>query len=272
MRYVYYADDYDDSYLSHHGILGMKWGIRRFQNKDGSLTSEGKKHREENDSKDNIMEQPKTKKKRDMSKIQKGMASTKQLMDDYPSYAPKGKSPWNLDYDDPNYDKSVASSEKLYNKIIDTSYDWYNSEPKSERMKKVYKPIKDRDDAFDKKYEEVVEKYPLKYLNEDYLKKQARLGIPFASKEAKRMLDENKEIYRQRSKEMGEFDDQYRKDHPELYWQKGESFRDRDYGEEKYSVQDLVGEEKMLGMVLNDLGYEDTKQGRDYIRDVVMWD
>lgn len=30
-------------YLEHHGILGQKWGIRRFQNKDGSLTAEGKK-------------------------------------------------------------------------------------------------------------------------------------------------------------------------------------------------------------------------------------
>ena len=28
--------------LKHHGILGMKWGIRRYQNPDGSLTSEGK--------------------------------------------------------------------------------------------------------------------------------------------------------------------------------------------------------------------------------------
>lgn len=28
--------------LEHFGILGMKWGIRRFQNKDGSLTSVGK--------------------------------------------------------------------------------------------------------------------------------------------------------------------------------------------------------------------------------------
>lgn len=29
--------------LRHWGIKGMKWGIRRFQNKDGSLTPEGKK-------------------------------------------------------------------------------------------------------------------------------------------------------------------------------------------------------------------------------------
>ena len=32
-----------DDYLEHHGVLGQKWGVRRYQNKDGSLTAAGKK-------------------------------------------------------------------------------------------------------------------------------------------------------------------------------------------------------------------------------------
>lgn len=33
----------DKNYLQHYGVEGMKWGVRRFRNKDGTLTEAGKR-------------------------------------------------------------------------------------------------------------------------------------------------------------------------------------------------------------------------------------
>ena len=33
---------YEQNYLAHSGIKGQKWGVRRYQNEDGTLTEEGK--------------------------------------------------------------------------------------------------------------------------------------------------------------------------------------------------------------------------------------
>ena len=37
----YYANS---PFLQHYGVLGMRWGVRRYRNADGSLTDAGKKH------------------------------------------------------------------------------------------------------------------------------------------------------------------------------------------------------------------------------------
>lgn len=41
-RQELYASGYSQEYLAHHGIKGQRWGVRRFQNPDGSLTPEGR--------------------------------------------------------------------------------------------------------------------------------------------------------------------------------------------------------------------------------------
>jgi len=50
---VYSVNDYRD-YLEHHGIPGMRWGVRRYQNADGSLTAAGKKRQANQDYKAKI--------------------------------------------------------------------------------------------------------------------------------------------------------------------------------------------------------------------------
>ena len=40
---------YYNPYLARYGVKGMKWGVRRYQRKDGTLTAKGRKRYRDSD-------------------------------------------------------------------------------------------------------------------------------------------------------------------------------------------------------------------------------
>ena len=52
-RHTYFRQQ-EKNYLAHHGIKGQKWGVRRYQNTDGTLTEEGLRRYSNYSSKDSV--------------------------------------------------------------------------------------------------------------------------------------------------------------------------------------------------------------------------
>ena len=80
--------DYD-SELAHFGILGMKWGVRRYQNADGTLTAEGKKRRSKEINKEEKIASKKE--KREAKEKRKMMTDRKKFMDNYYDLSPEDR-------------------------------------------------------------------------------------------------------------------------------------------------------------------------------------
>lgn len=70
---------YSEYYLAHYGIKGQKWGVRRFETKDGKLTPAGKERYDDYDegkSKKEIKREQKAAKK-DVNRLFKAMNGTR---------------------------------------------------------------------------------------------------------------------------------------------------------------------------------------------------
>lgn len=118
-----------ESDLTHHGIKGQKWGVRRFQNEDGSLTAAGKK-RQGNTSADRIS-----------SKINSSYQRSKKLADTYYD-SPSSKAYKKAMKDQMKIDQTVRKYTKKYNIDYDKENDKFVASKKSKAQIKYDKAYK----------------------------------------------------------------------------------------------------------------------------------
>ena len=156
----------ENVYLEHHGIKGQKWGVRRYQNKDGTLTAQGRNRKTSDDIESLV------KKYTDDVGIKGNSRYSEQvrkLVKEYGDYDPS------LDKDNANKIKTTETKmkdlqskikdiddkrETIYNDYLDKKYTGKNPSEAAmkEKMNKMYQDKKKLEDTYK------AESYRLRFL------------------------------------------------------------------------------------------------------------
>lgn len=155
--------------LEHHGIIGMKWGVRRYQNDDGTLTNAGKARY-----RDQVKEKLKEKLKEKVDEERnKGMHDVRMKTD--PLYRQKHtKQPWN---EQPS--KGQAWDEKPTRKSVHDDHTKAHDKKKASEMSD--KELRDRLNRLDmeRRYNQLNPGTVSK--GKDYLNKAIKVGTTVAT-------------------------------------------------------------------------------------------
>lgn len=109
----------NDGELMHYGVKGMKWGVRRYQNADGSLTAKGQK--------------------RLVKSIQKSARSRKARKDMYGKTSDMLAEELDRNTSLKGDNKNLRKLASQYKKVIDKEYDIKNERDLNDALTKVDK-------------------------------------------------------------------------------------------------------------------------------------
>ena len=267
--------------LYHYGVKGQKWGIRRYQNKDGTLTAAGKSRR-------NAESKYKTDEESDhvlLSRV-KGDDDVEGWSSLHKEICTKSGDWYEGEGVSPGFKKALADHEQRRNEIDeqygvaaaekvlnDAADKWTNQHSKLQKEEIAKHP---RYSELDSELKNLSNKYFDKYKSmsdEEILKNKGEIlkHVDAFNRERKPLEEEKKKIWREmmdnvdKDSTLNKFREDWLKASNNLRntkrnsgWQKAVD----DY--EKNFVSELHG------VVLNDLGYRNTKRAREFLNDNML--